>query len=488
MSAPRFGMAALVMGLTAMAILAGVWLGSGDPYVLRAELKQAQGLIEGNSVRVEGAEVGSVKSLELDRHDHVVAELELDKSAATLGQGETAPAVGRNAKVTVRTLDLFGERYLDLDPGDTRRLAPSGMTIPPGRTYVSVELDDVLNTLDLSTREALAVFIDEQGAAVVGRGNDLASLLRALPSSLDKTGTLVNELSADNRALGRLIEESDRVVGTVARERTDFGRVVDNAATTLDTLASRRRDLGETVERAPTTLASARRTLDELQGAMIPLTPAARGLRRTAPALTETLHELPGFAEEARPTLRTLRRVSPSLGRLGREGTPVVARLRPLTTELETFAEVFDPFTEVLEAGWPDQLAILEGWARSTQVRDRLSQVFRFGAAGVDDQTTLVDFIEQVAKGKRPLRGALEDKDAFEDLLKRAGKDDLDLSGASISSTEEDGTGSDGNASEKQSPAPRPGDGSFETGPPEPGSESPSTGAPRALLDYLLAP
>ena len=376
MSRRRIGITALLAGLTVAVVYGGVLFANKDTYILRAELKQAQGLIKGYSVRVDGAQVGKIESLELNERDHVVAEMRLDKSA---------PPVGRGATVTVRTLDLFGERFADLEAGDARRPVPSGTTIPPERTFVSVEIDDVFNTFDMSTREALATFLDEQGTAFVGRGNDIAAVLQALPPSLDKTGKLVADLSRDNRALGRLIEESDRVVGRVARERGDLGRLVDNAGTTFDTLASRRRDLGETVERAPATLASARRALAALEGAAIPLAPAARGLRATAPQLTATLRELPGFADAARPTLRTLREVSPSLGTLGRQGTPVVRRLRPLTSELSEFAEAFTPSSRILSEGWPEQLALMEGWARSTQVRDAASQVFRFGLAGFDD-------------------------------------------------------------------------------------------------------
>jgi phospholipid/cholesterol/gamma-HCH transport system substrate-binding protein len=363
---------AALVALAAVGVAgAALYTGGDDGYVLYAQFSQAGGLREGFKVRVDGASVGKIDKLELDSQDRVVAKLRIDESAAP---------VGRDVRATSRAADLLGEKFIDLEPGDRQHAAPSGTVIPTARTALAVELDDVVNALDLPTRQALRVFINEQGAAFVGRGRDLRALLAALPPSLDRTGTLLAEFARDNQALGRLVDQSDRVVGSVARERASLGRFVAAAGGTFDTLGRRSRELGATVRKAPATLVSARRALVALEGAAVPLGPAARGLRATAPQLTATLNELPAFAAAARPTLRTVRQVTPTLQRLGRRGTPVVRRLRPLTGELDRFAAEFDPVTQTLDKGIGDVLGVLEGWARSTQARDTASHVFRFGA------------------------------------------------------------------------------------------------------------
>jgi phospholipid/cholesterol/gamma-HCH transport system substrate-binding protein len=341
-----------------------------DPYVLKAQFREAGGLREGFKVRIDGVPVGKIAKLSLDSQDRVVAELQIDESAAP---------VGRDVRAIARAADLLGEKFVDVEPGNAQTPAPSGTVIPPARTAISVELDDVVNAVDLPVRKALATFINEQGTAYVGRGGDIAAILAVLPRTLDRTGQLLDEFATDTRALGNLVDESDRVVASVARERASLGRFIGAFGETLDVLASRRAALGETVRRAPATLAATRRALTALEGAAIPLAPAARGLRATAPQLTATLNELPAFADASRPTLRKARQVSSTLRTLGRRGAPVVKDLRPMTRELATFSAASDPVTKTLDTGAADILGVLEGWARATQGRDGASHIFRFG-------------------------------------------------------------------------------------------------------------
>ena len=365
-------------GLAGVAIVAGLVLTGGDGrYLVRLEMDNAGGLRKGANVRVGGAPAGEVKQIRLDENDRAVAELRLEPGVAPIGRG---------ARATVDTDGLFGERFVEIDRGDVRRPEPSGGVIPAARASVSVRLDDVIDALDVDTRQALRAFLNEQGAAIAGRGNDLAATLEALPSGLDRTGTLLAELAAEDRALARLVESSDRVVGQVAAERRELGRLLGGFGATLDTLDSRRRELGETVRLAPATLRAARRALVALNAAAAPLIPAARGLRETAGPLTGVLAELPGFADDAEPALQTARRVAGDLQRLATRATPAVRDLRPVAAELSTYTRRgFGPFTELLDRGAADVFGVMEGWARSTQGRDAASHIFRFGASSGSD-------------------------------------------------------------------------------------------------------
>jgi phospholipid/cholesterol/gamma-HCH transport system substrate-binding protein len=376
----------------AVVALAAIIAGGGGGYVLYAQFRDAGSLRQGFKVRIDGAPVGQVESLDLGPHDYAVAKLRLESSAAPMG---------RNATATVRAADLLGEKYVDLQPGNRSDPAPSGSVIPPNRTGLAVELDDVLNSLDTQTRDALHAFINEQGSAFVGRGGDLAATLAVLPPSLDQTQQFLAQFGRDNAALGRLVDESDRVVGAVVSQRDHLGALVGSASGTLATLAARSGQLGATVARAPAMLVSLRRTLAALQGAAIPLGPAAQGLAATAPKLTATLEQLPPFYAAVRPTLDVIRQVSPTLQSLGTGGTPVVRRLRPLTGELATFASAFDPVTRTLDQGAADILGVLEGWARSTQARDAASHVFRFGVTvGPDTFSALAPLLGAASAAK----------------------------------------------------------------------------------------
>ncbi len=354
-----------------------VFRGGDDRYMTQVVLEDTGGLRKGSNVRVDGAPAGTVAKLELDDQDRAVAEIRLDPGAAPVGQ---------DAKALVQADGFFGERYVELTRGNVDKPARDGATIPMSRTAVSVRVDDVIDTLDVDTRSALQAFLAEQGSALVGRGKDVREVLDALPPGLAQTGELLDAFSRDNEALGRLVERSDRVVASVARERKQLGRLIAAAGDTLDVLASRREGLRETVQRAPATLRSARSTLVSLDRAADPLIPAARGLRRTAPALRRTLEELPSFTADAVPALKSVATVAPKLQTLADEGTAPVQRIRPLALELASYSNAaLGPFTDTLAKATPDLFGVMEGWARSTQGRDASSRIFRFGATTGSD-------------------------------------------------------------------------------------------------------
>jgi len=381
------------LALLAVAVVSVLLLrGDDDGTLVRAEFASVGGLREGSKVQVDGVPVGTVENIELARGDRALVEARIEDSAAPLGAG---------ARAKVRAANLLGEKYLDLERGDARR-GGAGV-IPMSRTGVAVELDDVLNALDVPTRAALQVVLNESGRAMTGRGRDLAAMLKLLPNGLDTTGELLTQLSADNRALGRLVDESDRVVGAVAPERRELVRLVDGAAATLEAVATRRRKLGATVREAPGTLAALRRALVALDSAAVPLAPAARGLARTAPQLTATLKQLRPFADAARPTLRTARNVSATLTTLGRRGTPLVRRVRPLAGELRSFGDETGPIAGELDEGIHDTLGVVEGWARATAPHDGASHVFRAGlTVGADMFDLLLEPAPQRRRKSRP--------------------------------------------------------------------------------------
>ncbi len=370
----------------AIGVLAGVLVlvvivfgNQGEGYTVTADLTNATGLRSGANVRLDGAPVGRIQKITLEKSGLVHVKLSFD--------GEVVP-LGKDARVILQADDLFGERYLQLTRGNPGNRLESGGRIPLKQTGVAVRLDDVVDSLNMSTRMALEAFLREQGASVVGRGKDLAATLTALPSSLQDTAMMLGQFGQDTQAIGRLIEESDRIVASVSQERPQLGRLVGSANSVLQRLASRRRQLGETVRTAPATLASAQGTLAELRAAARPLAPAADGLRATAPILTQTLKQIPPFSRQAIPTLQTAAAASPALSRLGGQGSPIVRRLKPLATELLSYSRDSGPALKVFDDATPGVFGLMEGWARSTQPIDGGGHLFRFGeTAGTDLET-----------------------------------------------------------------------------------------------------
>jgi phospholipid/cholesterol/gamma-HCH transport system substrate-binding protein len=362
----------VVIGGVALAVLAVLLLQSGpSPYVVRATFADAEGLRPQFSVREQGVVVGSVAQVALTRADKAVVTVDLDRSAAPIGAGASA---------SIDPSNLLGEKYVEIDPGNVDRPQPSGSLIPIARTSEAPELDQVLDAFDPDTRQATALFLAEEGDALVGRGASLASVLSDLPPSLHSTQQLLSGLASDNAALGRLIDQSDQILTASVPQRAALGRLVSRADGAFDTLAGRQRALAQTINRAPGTLAQLRTSLVILQRTAGPLAAAATGLRVTAPSLTSTLRAIPAFAGAAIPTLRTALRAAPSIDRLATQAPPIVAALDPTASRLATFASYLAPVSKLLDEDIGPILDVVQGWARAISDRDGIGHIYRVEA------------------------------------------------------------------------------------------------------------
>ncbi|MBE0529562.1 MAG: MCE family protein [Rhodospirillales bacterium] len=76
-------------------------------YDLTATFNRIDGLVMGSPVRLGGVQVGTVKSLNLDRHFRAVAILHVD----------TDVALPADTSIAIHTDGLFGTKYLELEPG-----------------------------------------------------------------------------------------------------------------------------------------------------------------------------------------------------------------------------------------------------------------------------------------------------------------------------------------------------------------------------------
>jgi phospholipid/cholesterol/gamma-HCH transport system substrate-binding protein len=292
--------------------------------------------------------------------------------------GGAAP-LGAGPRAQIRPVNLLGEKYVDLNPGNLQQPIPSGSFIPLARTGTAVELDDILNMLDPGTRARLQIIITEFGTAVAGHGADFNSLLENMPPALDQTRRLVDQFAAEHARLQQLLAEGDTVISAMAGRSADLQHLVVSADNALQVTASRRAALGATVQRAGPALAQLRTTLDELGATAQQLEPAARQLQLTAPSLRATLLAAPAFATAAEPTLLKARLVAPTLTALAKSATPVLKRIVPVVSRLATFSKQLTPLTTTLDANWPQVLGLIEGWARDISGRDGLGHLFRIG-------------------------------------------------------------------------------------------------------------
>ncbi|WP_026909873.1 MlaD family protein [Patulibacter minatonensis] len=374
-STPRI-LAIAAVALVAVIVAVLSLTGGDDGYTVKAEFKDSAGLRKNSDVKIGGVPAGHITKIDLTSRDTAQVTMKLEGGAVPIGTGASAEA---------RPVNLLGEKYVDLRIGDVKRPASSGAQIPLARTSAPVELDQVIDTLDPTTRGRLRVLINEAGIGLRGRGTDFNALLDRMPPSLKEGQELMADFAADTEQLKHLASTGDRVLGSFTAGRDKLADLVDNAHKVLALTATKRQQLGQTVDQAPSTLRQLQATLVTLDSASRRLKPAAAEIQRTAPPLTDTLDRLPDLEKNAKPTLAKVKAVSPDLSRLGKKGSPVVARLRLPARELERFSTVFDPLSRVLDQQTNPLLRVLEGWTRTIQTRDNAGHMFRTEAV-VDKQ------------------------------------------------------------------------------------------------------
>lgn len=369
---------ALAVVVIAVVLVVALSGGGGDAYHVRMRVADADGLRDGSLVTVGGVTVGTVDVSLGPRGKKVIIDAKLDS-----GKGP----VGRSASAFIASVNLLGQKQLEIDKGDVEKHpAPSGSFIPTARVKPSTDLDQVLAVLGPTTRARLGVLIKEAGQAVGGRKSDISLLIGQLPHTVQSATQLLDAVVSDNHTLASLVGHTDSLVGQVTTKRRRLTQLIDTVGQTATTVAGRRQALRATLAKAPGTLATLQRFLGQLQRTTVPLGPAARELTATAPDLHKTLAELSPFQHAAEPTLHTATKVAPTLTHLATGATPVLRRATPTAELLATFAQHLVPTTDTLDHSVDNLIGVIKNWSRAVQFRDGLSHVFR-GEPAVTPQT-----------------------------------------------------------------------------------------------------
>ena len=135
-------------------------------YRISVEVPNANTLVTGNEVRIGGVRVGQVRRSAGRRADdgavNAKVDLELDRDIEPLPDDST---------VIVRSRSALGLKYLEITPGDLQPGLPEGGILPLSAAHPEpVEIDQLFNTFDQPTRNAIQVNLQEFGDALAGRG------------------------------------------------------------------------------------------------------------------------------------------------------------------------------------------------------------------------------------------------------------------------------------------------------------------------------
>jgi len=291
----KFGVFAVVMAvLTAFLFMTFSEYRGGSYAGYSAVFDDASRLESGDSVRVAGVRVGTVKSVSLQPDRTVLVDFDTERNIA----------LTTGTKAAVRYLNLVGDRYLELidSPGSTR-LLPAGSQIPKERTASALDLDlllgglkPVIQGLDPQDVNALTSSLIQ---IFQGQGDTLSSLM-------SKTSSFSNTLADNDQVIGQLIENLDTVVDTLNRDGGKFSATVDRLEQLISGLSQDRDPIGTAVTQLDNGTASIATLLTQ---ARPPLDATVDQLNRMAPLLDDHKVVLDRGLQKAPANYRKLARL-----------------------------------------------------------------------------------------------------------------------------------------------------------------------------------
>lgn len=336
----------VAFGLSCFGILMYLWLTFGGSTPLKAKgyrvevlFPEAPTLAQEADVRISGVPVGKVKTKELDGRRTRV-ELEI--------QERYAP-IPRDTRATLRAKTLLGETYVELTPGDERSgEVGDGGTLAAGQVSPTVELDEIFRAFDRPTRAAFTTWLDQQGIAYRGRGQDLNDALGNLAPFADDTSDVLAVLDEQDQAVRALVRNTGEVFGALTERDGQLRALIESSNRVFDTTAARDRELADAFRVLPTFLDESRVTVSRLGDFADDTDPLISQLRPAARELSPTLLRLRDVAPDVKALLRDL---DPLIA-VSRRGLPAAEDLldetRPLLEQVDPFLRGVNPILDYL--------------------------------------------------------------------------------------------------------------------------------------------
>lgn len=284
---------------------------------------------QGQAVTIAGVEVGQIGGVSLQD----------GQAAVTMNIYKKYQPIYRDATVLLRPRTPLKDMYLALDPG-TRGAGtvPDGGTLSAASTNPDVDVDQILSSLDVDTRNYLLLLLSGGAQLFQGRGVSSGGTATAVGTSApsaaavaDLRGTLKRfaPLNRDTRTLTvllatrrenirRSIHNLQAVAGALGGVDTQLASLIRSSNTNFAAISSQDANLRSALTLLPGTLQQTSQTLGKVQAFAAQSGP--------------TLSQLLPFARALGPALRASRP-------LFRDTTPVIRdQIRPFTTAVTPLA------------------------------------------------------------------------------------------------------------------------------------------------------
>ena len=341
-------LAMVVFAFSCFGLLLFLWLSFGGavplkPKGYRVEIAfpEATQLAIEADVRTAGVRIGKVRAKRRDpASNRTIATVQIERKYAPLHQ---------DAKAILRQKTLLGETFVEMTMGSkTSPFVPEGGRLDNDQVNPSVELDEILTTLDPFTRAAFRTWQRDLGASVDGRGRDLNDSFGNLPGWVESGGDLLEILDQQRGALGALVRGTGEVFEAVTEKEDQLRTLITAQDDVFTAIANEREAFAETFRIFPTFLDESKLTFERLgrfstkaEPVVRDLEPAMRDLAPTLDSLGDFSPHLKRFFENFDPLITVSRRSLPAT-------SEVLSGLKPVLSELAPFLQQINPILEYI--------------------------------------------------------------------------------------------------------------------------------------------
>jgi virulence factor Mce-like protein len=297
----------VLFALSCIGLLLFLWLSFGGTlpfnprgYRFQVAFPNAFDVANQADVRIAGVSVGTVVSKQLDPKDN--------RTLVTIQMQNQYAPIRKDTHAILRTKTLLGETYIELTPGPPRGPPlPDGGRLPNGQVVPAVQLDQIFNTFDPTTRNAFRVWQQQLSKAIGNCKNggrtcndqNLSDVLGNLPTFAINLTQLLQVLDIEHNSVVSLVQNGGTTFAALNRDPAALRNLITAGDTTFSTLAKNRGALTQVFHIFPTFLTQQRLTMAVLQTFSLNADPV---VKRLIPV-----------AQQLRPTLTALNQLSPYL-------------------------------------------------------------------------------------------------------------------------------------------------------------------------------
>jgi phospholipid/cholesterol/gamma-HCH transport system substrate-binding protein len=287
-----------------------------DFYIVNAEFQTAKSVTpgQGQTVTIAGVNIGEISKVEL-KDGRAVVQMKLENKYGN--------RVRKDATLLLRPKTGLEDMVIEMAPGtDEADKAPEGWTIPVENTLPTVNLEDILASLDRDTRDYLQLLVAGAGRGLDGAGDDLAATFKRFEPGAEYARRMTAKLIERRGSIRRSIHNLRLLVEAVGEKDDQLSQLIDSSNTVFQSFVNQDANLRDALQQLPPTLEVTNRGLAKTERLANVLGPALEDLRPTARALGPTLRQVRPFLNISTPIIKN------QLRPFARDVLPTVKSLR----------------------------------------------------------------------------------------------------------------------------------------------------------------